>query len=67
MEFRIERLATINCYGTIFLYTVKLCHSDWFNKNPNGHQLGGFPGSKDAEKKEEMPANTEQAGWAVWR
>lgn len=30
----------IICCGIILLYTVKICHLDWFNKKLNGQELG---------------------------
>lgn len=44
----------ISCCGTIFLYRVEKCHSDWFNKTtelPNSEVR--FPGIEDAGKKGE--------------
>lgn len=45
--------------------TLKIYHSDWFNKKANSE--AGLPDREDTGKKMEMPGDREKTGWAVQR
>ena len=63
-----KRTLEMECCEIIFLYTVKRCHSDWFNKKLNGQQLGRIweqRGCWEEQSQEEWSARPEEPAWAV--
>lgn len=61
-------LQSAGCGGIIFVYTVKICQCDWFNKNLNNEELGRISRAertlgRRAGRQEEMLWDAE---WACW-